>query len=79
MGGGVPLSTLLVKVLGEILAHILTALIRVKTLDLRAVLSESPGCEVLVSLECFTLGFEEASGGVMGVFVSECDVILVAS
>jgi hypothetical protein len=41
-------------------------------------LGKSPSCEVLVSLQCFTLGLEESGDGVARVVVSESDIVFAA-
>jgi hypothetical protein len=79
VSGKMALRALGLEKFAEIFAGVFASAVRTESLDLRAVLSLSPGREVLVSLQGFILGLQQLNPSEVGVVVSESNVVLAAS
>src|SRR6266702_2965566 len=73
------LSTFISKKVGEITASKLTATIRPKTFNVRAMLSLRPGRERLVSTKSFVLSSENLKPSEARKVVSESDIVFATS
>jgi hypothetical protein len=79
MGGKAALCTLFPQELCEGAASVFTAVVRSEGFDFDSMLSLSPSCEIVISVEHFIFGAQDVDAHVVRVIVGEGGIVALAS